>query len=149
LLIPYVSPHAFVSLKRASFDLSQPVLTSLTLPTGHVLFLLDQKGVVVVGSVSNNFQVPEIQGLVSGFPERLADPDDRFHQPNLILACGIDKNSWISPLNAHRSWMALAPGFEIVAASTINNGYMTAHGSSVGKLPFFHSSAGNFGQGQI
>ena len=114
----------------------------MAIPTGNVLRILDERGVVIVGSVSNKFQVPEIQGLVSGFPESLADPDDAFHQKNLILACGIDKNSWISPLNSYRSWMALAPGFDVVAASTIGNGYRTARGSSLGKLPllFFFES---------
>jgi hypothetical protein len=95
--------------------------------------------VVVVTSVANNFQVPEVQGLVSGFPEHLADPDDRFHQPNLIVVGGVDQNSWISPFNPHRSWMAMAPGVEIAAAGTGETEYITSTGASVGKLLFFLS----------
>jgi hypothetical protein len=95
--------------------------------------------VVVVTSVANNFQVPEVQGLVSGFPEHLADPNDRFHQPNLIAVGGIDRNSWISPFNAHRSWMAMAPGVEVPAAGTGETDYVDSSGASVGKLLFFLS----------
>jgi hypothetical protein len=85
--------------------------------------------VVVVISVANNFQVPEVQGLTSGFPERLADPDDRFHQPNLIVVGGVDQNSWISPFNPHRSWMAMAPGVEIAAAGPGDTEYITSNGA--------------------
>jgi hypothetical protein len=38
--------------------------------------------------------------------------------------------------------MAMAPGFDIWAASTVDNGYNLMYGASLGKLPFFPSSAG-------
>ena len=113
------------------------------------MFLLRLKGVVVVGAVHNDFQDPEVKGLIGGLPERLADPDNRRqYDPGLILVGGIDKNSWISPYNPHRRWMAMAPGFGVWAAANAGvEEYEEVTGASYGKLPFFHSSAGTFIKG--
>lgn len=98
------------------------------------------KGVVVVLAVRNSFQDRELQGEINGFPERLADLE--VHNENMILVGGIDKNSWISPWNPHRTWMAMAPGFGVwAAANTDVDDYEIVDGASYGKLPFFEPSS--------
>lgn len=96
--------------------------------------LLDEEGVVIVGTTHNDYQNKPDWGTTDGFPELMGKPGLR-HLPNLIIASGIDQNSKVSPYNPYEPWMAMAPGYDIsVAGIETDDIIVKTSGSSVGKL---------------
>lgn len=98
---------------------------------------LDQEGAVIVVATHNEFfdrrvPHPDELDIIATWADPSASPG--IYIPNLIIATGMDQNSVISPRNPYRSFMAVAPGYDVSIPSVANlDRFGKANGASVGE----------------